>query len=63
MNLSAVRGQYILGTNWWTSVNNSAVGAPIKLIFSSSSPQKTPKQRQIKNRIKKTTAKTDKTKK
>jgi len=24
MNLCAVRGQYILGTNWWTSVNISA---------------------------------------
>jgi hypothetical protein len=33
MNLSAVRGQYILGTDWCTSMNSPAADAPIKLIF------------------------------
>jgi len=53
MNLSAVTGQCIMGTNWWTSVNSSAVDAPMKLIFFLfQAPQKQQKQEQKQKQLK-----------
>lgn len=58
MNLSAVRGQDILGTTWWTSVNSSATDAPMKLIFLLLQQHPPPKKKPTRQKATETGAKT-----